>query len=85
MRKTSLKAFERVKKNLKGRKQIILAKVYQKRGSTSRDIAKLLKVPQHTISGRFTDLEKLGLIKDIGRKYYKGSAQPHTKWEVIIK
>ena len=37
------------------------------------EIAELLGKPLHKISGRFTALKALGIIKEIGRKNYKDS------------
>lgn len=85
MRKTSLKAFERIRKTLSGRRQMVAIKILQKPGSTIRDVAKALRVEKNTISGRFSELERLKIIKDIGKKKYRGSNLEHTKWEVTIK
>lgn len=85
MRKTSLKAFESIRKKLKGRRQMVALKILRNPGSTIRDVAKALKVEKNTVSGRFSELHRLKIIKAVGTKKYPGSNLEHTKWEVIIK
>jgi hypothetical protein len=85
MRKTSLKAFERIRKTLSGRRQMVAIKILQKPGSTIRDVAKAMKTYPNCISGRFSELCQLGVIKEAGIKKYGKNNIPHTKWEVIIK
>jgi hypothetical protein len=36
------------------------------------EIAEIMNVPLHKISGRFTELKAMGLIKAVGRKTYNG-------------
>jgi predicted ArsR family transcriptional regulator len=83
--KPRLTAWNRVKKNLTARQRRVAVEVRKrKRGATIRDIAKALRVTPNVISGRFTDLEKEGVFKVTGVKYYEGS-QPHSVYEINKK
>lgn len=81
-RTTSLKAFEKILKELSNRQMKVYEKVSTFPGITSRECASKMKVGHNTISGRFTELEEMGVIKDIGWKYFKDSNRPHTKWKL---
>jgi len=83
VRGTSLTAFERVKKTLTPRQQLVISKIRSKPGSTLRDLVKALGLEKNSISPRISELEQLKIIKDKGLKYYKGYDQPFTKWEVV--
>jgi DNA-binding transcriptional regulator YhcF (GntR family) len=82
-RTTSLIAFEKILKELSPRQMKVYEKVSTFPGITERECAFKMKVPVHTISGRFTELERKGVIKE-GKeyKYFKGENRPHTKWEL---
>lgn len=80
MRQTSLKAWERIKDKLSPRRKAVFLHISRKPGITLREVAKKMKVGVNQISGRFTELEKLRLIKEVGQKKFKGERQPHTMW-----
>jgi predicted transcriptional regulator len=81
-KKTSLIAWERVKKSLSPRRRMVAVQIRKKPGSTIRDVAKALRLEKNIISGRFSELERLKVIKEAGLKYYPKSSQPHTKWVI---
>lgn len=85
MKKTSLAAWTKVKKDLTPRQKMVIIQLKKKPGSTIRDVAERLKVYPNVISGRFSELETLKLIKDIGTKKYPGNNQPHTKYKSVKK
>lgn len=82
MRSTSLDAWSVIKPGLAPRQQMVAAKLRAKKGSI-RDIALRMRVDKSQISGRFSELENLGIIKDSGRKYYKDSTLAHTVYELV--
>jgi hypothetical protein len=82
VRGTSLDAWTVIKPGLAPRQQMVAAKLRAKKGSI-RDIALRMRVDKSQISGRFSELEKLGIIKDVGRKHYKDSTLAHTVYELV--
>lgn len=85
MKKTSLKAWEKVRRSLTPRQKMVIIQLKKKPGSTIRDVAERLKVYPNTVSGRFSELETLGVIKTAGTKKYRGGIQPHTMYKLIRK
>jgi DNA-binding transcriptional regulator YhcF (GntR family) len=78
---TSLKALETVMKTLPKRQFQVYEKIATFPGITIREVASKLKTFPHAISGRFGELEKKGIIKTCKEcKYFKGEAQPHSKY-----
>lgn len=70
-------------KELTPRQMKVYEKVSTFPGITLRECAFKMRVPVHTISGRFSELEKKNIIKDTGEvKFFYGSCQPHTKWKL---
>lgn len=80
-RGTSLEAWDVIKPGLTARQQMVAAKIRVKRGSI-KDIALRMRVDKSQISGRFSELERLGIITDTGKKYYRGSSLAHTVYEM---
>lgn len=55
-------------------------------GTTLKELSDKWGCPPNCISGRFTELHKMGLITADGKKYlpnYKGQLYPHTIWRCI--
>lgn len=80
MKVTSLHAwYQTIKPTLKTRKAQIMAIIKEQgTGITMRDVAATMKVPTHTISGRFGELENNGEIRTEGTTKYDDSDQPHN-------
>ena len=85
MKKTSLKAWEKVRKKLTKRQMEVFNKVYDLPGITIREAANKLRTFPHCISGRFSELEELGVIKTEGVKKFHGSNIPHSKYYINKK
>lgn len=85
MKKTSLAAWTKVKKDLTPRQKMVIIQLKKKPGSTIRDVAERLKVYPNTVSGRFSELETLGVIKITGTKKYPGNSQPHSQYKTVRK
>lgn len=69
LRDTQLESWQRIAKHL-GRKQRDVYDVIQSRqGASSQDIADCLHLPLHSISGRITELCRMGRIEDSGKRY----------------
>lgn len=59
---TSRMAYDAIKHKI-GKRQEAVYKIIERRGvATSEDIADEMGLPMHAVSGRFTELLKLGLI-----------------------
>jgi predicted transcriptional regulator len=92
MKKTSMIAFTKILKELTPREMQVYEKVREFPEITLRETATKLRLREHIISGRFTDLEKKKVIKTKklknGKeewKYFKGSDQPHSKYILVNK
>ena len=66
----SAMAHEKLKPHKKNQRQIVLGNVDGFR--CTMEIAELMGVPLHKISGRFTELKAAGKIVVIGKKEYNG-------------
>lgn len=81
--------FGKVKPNLTDREGEVLEVIDLNYPTTLEQVARIMHVPEHTISGRFTGLKKKGLIKAVGRsKNTRGGAvnvyapvEQHTEFE----
>lgn len=83
---TSLKAFEKILRELPKRQMQVFEKVHSFPGITIREVAIKMKVGANVISGRFSELEEMGIIEACKEcKYYKGESQPHTMWALTKK
>jgi DNA-binding MarR family transcriptional regulator len=85
MKKTSMIAFTKILRELTPREMQVYDKIRTFPGITIRETAIKLKTFPHAISGRFTGLEKKGVIKTNECKYFKGESQPHSKYVLVNK
>lgn len=84
MHSNSIDAYHNeVKPTLKGRKLVVYEAIKKMPKCTSKDVAKYLGVELNTISGRFTDLFDLGLIKESGS--IKIGRSTCSQWEITDK
>jgi DNA-binding MarR family transcriptional regulator len=67
---TSLRAWEAIQKELTPKEMDVFEKVQTFPGVTQRETAALLQVPVHTISGRFTSLEKKKVLITEGERFF---------------
>jgi hypothetical protein len=81
VRGTSLDAWKRVRANLTERERMVAAKVRGKKRATQRDVANAMQVPVHTISGRFSALERMKILKEVGKIYRNGYS--YTVYEMV--
>jgi DNA-binding transcriptional regulator YhcF (GntR family) len=81
VRGTSLDAWKRVRKNLTAREQMVAGIVRGKKRATQRAVANSMKVPVHTISGRFSSLERKKILKEVYKIYRNG--QSYTVYEMV--
>jgi DNA-binding transcriptional regulator YhcF (GntR family) len=80
---TSLKAYDTILKELSKRQMAVYEKIRVFPGITIRETASKLKTFPHAISGRFSEMEKLGIIKTCKEcKYFKTDQrkQPHSMY-----
>lgn len=59
--------FTKVKPELTKREEDVMDVVELKYPTTLEQVARVMRVPEHTISGRFTGLKKKDRIKAVGR------------------
>lgn len=64
-------AHEKLKPHKKNQRQEVLELIDDVR--CTMEIAEIMGVPLHKISGRFTEIKAVGKIRGIGRKEYNGS------------
>lgn len=65
----------------------VLSEIENNGGITCKELANKWGCSPNDISGRFTELHKMGFIEPDGKKYipnYKGRMYPHTIWKVRI-
>lgn len=66
-----------IKKQLNQRQATVLKALKEIQPATGQEIANLLGVPLHTISGRITELKQKKRVEVIGKRYpFKGSKYP---------
>lgn len=79
---TSLKAFEKILRELPKRQMQVFEKVHSFPGITIREVAIKMNVGVNVISGRFSELEEKGIIETCKEcKYFIGSNQPHSMYK----
>lgn len=80
-------AFKNILKELTPREMDVYNKIRTFPGITIRETAVKLKTFSHCISGRFTALEKKGVIMTKECKYFKEDKikNPHSKYELVKK
>lgn len=72
MHQNSLFAYEQLKSKLSQKQsQVLNALIYLKQATCS-EVASYMNVPHHTISGRFLELKKKGLVKEGDDKMING-------------
>jgi predicted transcriptional regulator len=84
---TSLKSYKNILKELSNRQMAVYTKIQTFPGITIRETASKLKTFPHTISGRFSEMERLGIIKTCKEcKYFKEDErkQPHSMY-ILVK
>jgi predicted HTH transcriptional regulator len=79
---TSKIAWKTVLEDLSPRQAKVFEVVKENPGITQRECKRKLRRDVNTFSGRFTELEKLGLIKVCGEKYFNDSRQPHCMYKI---
>jgi DNA-binding MarR family transcriptional regulator len=62
-------AFGAIKDELKPRQREVYLYIYCFNGVTCKDIAEAMNTGMNAISGRLTELKKMGKIKVVGRRY----------------
>lgn len=67
-----------VEPELSERQKEVLTSLRYRGPSTCSEIATFLKTFPHAISGRFSELRKKNLVKEIGRKIINN--RPHAIW-----
>jgi predicted HTH transcriptional regulator len=72
---------QQVKPNLSERQRQVMEVMNKFKRLTSYEVALKMGVELHTISGRFSEISKLGLIKRDGTRKIKDSN--FTVWEVV--
>lgn len=77
----SLFAYNDILPNLSERQKEVINALRYLGKATCSEVATFLKTFPHTISGRFTELRKKNLVKEIGRKIINN--RPHAIWEVV--
>ena len=80
MKGTSIIAYRKILETLPFRQRQVLQAIKSKPGITIREISKRINRPEHTFSGRCSELERKGLIIPKGEKKFKDSSQPHSKY-----
>ena len=78
---TSLNAWYKIEESLRFRQKEVFDSIMRLQPCSSLDVAEWLHRPLHTISGRFSELQTMGLIKSYGDKYH-GNRKFKT-WKVI--
>jgi predicted transcriptional regulator len=88
MRKaTSLIAYKNILKELSERQMAVYDKIRTFPGITIKETAIKLKTTPNAISGRFTEMERSGIIKINDCKYFKNAKrkQPHSMYVLVNK
>jgi Mn-dependent DtxR family transcriptional regulator len=66
---------------LSERQKEVLRAIRHLGSATCSEVATFLKTFPHTISGRFSELSKKSLIKEVGNKVINN--RPHAIWEEV--
>jgi DNA-binding MarR family transcriptional regulator len=84
MNTNSLIAYNQdVRPSLSKRQKAVLDQIIMRPGRTAKEYAKLMGVDHNTISGRFGELEKKGMIMEVGTIYI--NSRPNAQWQIIRK
>lgn len=81
IQQTSLSAWFKVSEDLGNRQKNVYDTIIKLQPCSSLDVSYFLHTPLHTISGRFSELKTMGLIREFGIKFH-GSRKFKT-WSVI--
>lgn len=84
MRDTQLEAWESIQDNLPESRRSVLRVIdnASPHGITTYDVAKKLKWPINSVSGRITELNSVGLVMDSGQRGVNPSGKRAILWIV---
>lgn len=84
---TSKETFDLKQPELQSDRDRVYDAVLHSGGITLKELSESWGCPPNCISGRFTELNHLGLIIADGKRYlpnYKGKMYPHTIWRATL-